>query len=232
MIPQHHLDDASVLSYSAGAMPEAMAVVATTHLEFCRHCREQLHDADVIGGLLMMQQQWPDKDIASGRLANLRTSILQQLEHEPGHTATHAADADNLDAADASVTDPDLLPAPLHTYFGKRYSELRWRWAGPGMYFIRSARATEGNLIMLKISPGRSLPVHSHGGSELTQILKGAYDDALGHFASGDMADLDSNTLHQPVTCPGVPCICVAALDAPLKFSGWFARKLQPLIGL
>jgi len=62
-------------------------------------------------------------------------------------------------------------------------------------------------------------------------ILQGAYDDLLGHFGPGDVADLDGETEHQPVTSPGVACICVAATDAPLKFSGWFARTLQPLFG-
>ena len=47
-----------------------------------------------------------------------------------------------------------------------------------------------------------------------------------------DVADLDPETEHQPVTSPGEPCICVAALDAPLRFPGWFARRLQPLFGV
>lgn len=230
MNPRHHLDGASVLSYSAGAMSEAMAVVAATHLEACCHCRVRLHDADAIGGLLMVQQQLPDKDSAIERSASLRAAMLQQLELDPGLPTAVASRPDDHDAALAA--DPDLLPTPLHAYFGTRYSGLRWRWAGPGIQLIRAAKTAGGNLILLKIGPGRSLPVHSHGGSELTQILGGAYDDALGHFAPGDMADLDGGTRHQPVTCPGVPCVCVAALDAPLVFSGWFARKLQPLIGL
>jgi len=87
-------------------------------------------------------------------------------------------------------------------------------------------------LIMLKIAPGKCLPMHSHGSSELTQLLRGAYDDSLGHFAPGDVADLDSQVEHQPVTTPGVACICVSALDAPLVFSGWFARKLQQVFKL
>ncbi|PZQ21005.1 MAG: transcriptional regulator, partial [Stenotrophomonas acidaminiphila] len=46
------------------------------------------------------------------------------------------------------------------------------------------------------------------------------------------VADLDSDVEHQPVTVPGTACICVSALDAPLRFPGWFARKLQPLFKL
>ena len=88
------------------------------------------------------------------------------------------------------------------------------------------------SLIMLKIAPGKCLPMHSHGRSELTQILRGSYNDALGLFAPGDVADLDEEVEHQPVTAPGVPCICVSALDAPLVFSGWLARKIQRFVKL
>ena len=125
-----------------------------------------------------------------------------------------------------------MLPRPLRPYFGSSWRALRWRWTAPGVHMIRAARPSGDTLVMLKIAPGKSIPVHSHGSVELTQVLKGAYDDALGHFGPGDMADLDSAIEHQPITSPGVPCVCVAALDAPLAFSGWMARKLQPLVRL
>ena len=88
-----------------------------------------------------------------------------------------------------------------------------------------------GDLMLLRIAPGSKLPLHSHRGNELTMILDGAYHDMLDHFGPGDVADLDGEIHHQPVTSPGVPCICVAATDAPLMFSGWVARTLQPLLG-
>ncbi|MDN5925162.1 MAG: ChrR family anti-sigma-E factor [Xanthomonadales bacterium] len=232
MIPVHHLDDATLLSYASGALPEAMVIVASTHLEVCSHCRNQLQDADTLGGLLLVQQQLPDNDAVAHRLHSLRAALTLQLEDELApDVALDAAAASST--TDVAVTpDPDWLPTPLHAYFGARYSELRWRWVGPGMHCIRASKVGDNHLILLKIAPGRSLPLHSHGGNEMTQILRGAYNDSLGHFAAGDMADLDASTIHQPVTCPGVACICVAALDAPLVFSGWFARKLQPLVGL
>jgi len=102
----------------------------------------------------------------------------------------------------------------------------------PGVHMIRAARGSGDTLILLRIAPGKSMPLHSHQGTELTQILRGAYDDVLGHFGPGDVADLDNEIEHRPVTAPGAPCICVAALDAPLRFPGWLARKLQPLVGL
>ena len=100
------------------------------------------------------------------------------------------------------------------------------------MHFIRTVGPSGGTLLMLRIGPGKRMPVHGHQGSELTQILRGAYDDALGHFSAGDIADLDAEVEHQPVTTPGTACICVAALDGPLRFPGWLARRLQPMYGI
>ena len=57
-------------------------------------------------------------------------------------------------------------------------------------------------------------------------------EELRGQFAPGDIADLDSGVEHQPVTVPGTACICVSALDAPLRFPGWLAQRLQPLFKL
>jgi putative transcriptional regulator len=226
MNPQHHLDPATLVSYAAGSLPEALAAVAATHLGLCPHCRAQLRDAENIGGQLL-EQQIPDP-VEAARLARMRLSMLDRLEDAPvpGPSPEPARHPEPV------ATDPDRLPEPLHPYFGSSYRALRWRWVAPGVRFLRAAGTQGATLVMLKIAPGKSMPVHSHGGSEITQILQGAYDDALGHFGTGDIADLDSDIEHQPVTSPGVPCICVAALDAPLRFPGWLARTMQPLVGL
>lgn len=225
MIPRHHLDPATLVSHAAGALSPEMAAVADTHLEACAHCRRQLADAEHVGGVLLSQQQPPLAE--PQRAERLREDMLARLGQPLAAPPMHAHDA-----GEAPRRSADALPRPLQPYFGKSWKALRWRWMAPGVHMIRAPRSSSDTLILLKIAPGKSMPVHSHGGSELTQILKGAYDDELGHFGPGDMADLDSDIEHQPVTSPGVPCICVAALDGPLRFRGWLARKLQPMVGL
>lgn len=219
--PRHHLDPATLLSHAAGALSPDLAVVVDTHLSGCAHCRAALARAEAVGGTLLEQQQ--PASAQTGRAAALREAMRQRLAQAPAAAAaaTPPAPASN---------DPDLLPAPLRPYFGTRYSGLKWRWMGPGLRYLRTTGPGGGTLLMLRIAPGRKLPVHGHHGSEITQILRGAYHDALGHFGPGDVADLDAETQHQPVTCPGEDCICVAALDAPLRYPGRVARLLQPLL--
>ena len=227
MNPQHHLNEATLIGFAAGALSPEMAAVAATHLQGCRHCRRLLADAENIGGALLGRQQAAHD--AAADLPGLRQDILARLEALP--PAQPAASFDAGQHADRA-NDPDRLPSPLQAYFGPSWSALRWRWAAPGLHMVRATGTSKDKLIMLKVAPGRAMPVHSHQGTELTQILQGSYNDALGHFGPGDAADLDNETLHQPVSSPGVPCICVAALDAPLRFPGWLARQLQPYVGL
>lgn len=223
MNPHHHLDASTVVSYAAGALAVEVATVAATHLETCAHCRARVDEAERVGGQLLEHRQ--PVGITADRLADLRDAMLQQLDAAAPVPATPSPRG-------APYEDDDRLPTPLHPYFGSSYRALKWRWMAPGVHCIRASGTKAGTLLLLKIGPGRSMPVHSHGGTELTQILRGAYHDALGQFAPGDVADLDSDIEHQPVTVPGAACICVSALDAPLRFRGWLARRLQPLFKL
>lgn len=223
MTPRHHLDEATVVSYATGALSPEMAAVAATHLELCHHCRAVLASAERVGGALLGQQKPRPVDVDRER--RLRDAMAERLDATPARGG-FVHDAPDLPA------DPDGLPKPLHAYFGRSWRALKWRWMGPGVEMIRAARTSGDTLILLRIGPGKGMPVHGHGSTELTHILRGAYEDELGHFSAGDVADLGPDVTHRPVTSPGGPCICVAALDAPLRFPGWFARAVQPLVGL
>jgi putative transcriptional regulator len=89
-----------------------------------------------------------------------------------------------------------------------------------------------GTARLLKIPAGRSMPEHSHNGTEMTLVLKGAFRDEDGVFARGDIEVADTNVSHQPVAEPGEDCICLVATDARLKFQGLLPRIAQPFLGI
>lgn len=218
MTPRHHLGEATLLSYAAGALPVALAIVAATHLSLCASCRRQLRLAERIGGGLMALQTGAPSP------AGARAAMLARLD-EPLPT-------DVVDAYEGlTVDDPQALPVPLHPYFGRSFDTLHWRWMAPGMHWIRAV-IDQSTLMLVRIAPGKGLPMHGHHGDELTCVLQGAYDDAFGHFAPGDLAELGSDDRHKPVMAAGGPCICVGALEGRLRYDSWFARALQPLFGL
>lgn len=55
MGPQHHPDDATLVSYAAGALSQVISLVTAAHLERCAECRARLRQAEAIGGVLMQQ---------------------------------------------------------------------------------------------------------------------------------------------------------------------------------
>ncbi len=82
---------------------------------------------------------------------------------------------------------------------------------------------------LLHIPAGQAMPDHGHRGMELTLVLQGAFSDGTGRYGRGDLDVETEKTQHTPVAEAGLPCICLSATDAPLRFTGFIPRMLQPL---
>jgi putative transcriptional regulator len=193
-----------------------MALLVACHLHWCPHCRERMHATDAVGGALL--EQLPPSHLQADAFEQL-LARLDEPEHE---LCTSVPEA---------YANPEL-PAPLAQLLDKPLDELPWKRIGYGVKQLDLHLDGPGAARLLRISPGVSVPHHTHGGNELTLILKGSYNDELGRFCQGDVADLDGEVSHQPLVDTDEECICLIATDAPLKFSGLVGRLVQPFIGL
>ena len=222
MTIKHHLDDATLMSLSAGTLGEALSAVAAAHVGVCNRCRARLREMDAIGGVLLANAE-------AEPMVNSATSLSQLTAKYPETAAL--ADSGLVRTDRAHTGD---LPAPLSWLVEKDIADIPWKWIGPGgaCHTIRLSGDARSNLRLLKVAPNKRLPRHGHRGAELTLIVSGAYRDKFGVFGPGDIADMDEDVEHQPVVEPGADCICVVAFEAPAKFKGPVARILQPLIGM
>jgi putative transcriptional regulator len=59
-------------------------------------------------------------------------------------------------------------------------------------------------------------------------VLQGAFRDESDRFGPGDVEVACEDMQHTPIAEDGPPCICLAATDAPLRFSGLLPRLAQP----
>jgi len=82
------------------------------------------------------------------------------------------------------------------------------------------------------IKAGGRIPDHGHRGSEMTLILQGGFSDANGSYHVGDFLYREADDTHAPTALQSEDCICVAVLDAPLKFTGWKHRWMNPFLRL
>jgi len=212
---QHHPDDATLMSYAAGSLPEALAAVVSAHVATCRHCQRELKLMERIGFACV--RTLPDEDLARAMPAAARLGALE-AEVDPATRLDRVAD----------------VPVPLRRLIGGQLDGIRWKVLGPGVWHhpLQLSPNSRGDLRLLKVAAGRAMPEHGHGGAELTLILKGAYTDRFGRFAAGDIADLDEDVEHQPIVEAGEDCICLVGSERKARFKGVMARLVQPLTGM
>ena len=213
----NHPDPANLVSYAAGTLHEALSAAVACHLAMCPDCARQLHLLEAVGGMLLRQAS------DAGRLTAPSVAY-------PGTPGTD----DGAGRPVARTPASERLPAPLYKRYGLRLETVSWRWLGPGVmtYRLPLSRATDGDLRLLKIQPGRRMPEHGHGGSEMTVVIEGAYSDATGVYRRGDIQDADGDLEHQPVVLDGEVCVCLVASEQPARFKGMVSRLLQPVIGM
>lgn len=215
MSTTHHATDETLLRYAAGTLAAGPAIVVEAHLADCPVCRARVKEFEALGGAVLEESE------PTPLSANSLAEALARIDAEEGGEPAAPAREDPPAEIDG-VRLPDSL----------RGCDIgRWRWIGPGMRMSRIGvpHDPDANLILLKVGPGRALPDHGHVGKEFTYIVSGSYTDSLGQFTPGDLAEVDEDVEHQPVVDPDGECICLAALEGRMRFSGFIGRMLQPI---
>ncbi len=210
---KHHLNDSLLIAYSAGQLPEAFGLVAATHLSLCDDCRARLGAHDAVGGAVL--EACVPVQMAPGSMECAIGRIVLDPPSVPRPTAAGRS-----------------VPAPLADYLGCDLASVKWRAVGMGVRQYVLPTAADASVRLLYIPAGVAVPDHGHRGMELTLVLQGAFRDQTDRFGPGDIEIADQNMLHTPVAEPGQPCICLAATDAPLRFSGLIPRLAQTLFRL
>ncbi len=211
---QHHLDAATLLSYSAGSLPEALAAVVAAHLGMCAHCAAAARHMDDIGAALFAK-------LAPASLS--QSAPVMELRRQEADTGV----AVELPSAGANSE----VPPTLARLIDGTLDAVPWRRLGLGVWHHR-LQCSDGDLRLLKVAAGRRMPEHGHGGCELTLMLRGNYADHTGIYRPGDVADLDANIEHMPIADAQVGCICLIASEKPAKFKNFIPRLVQPLTGM
>ncbi len=211
MTIRHHLSDQLLMAYAAGQLPEAFNLLVATHLSMCDDCRAQAASFDAVGGALIDRADAVAMDEGSLETALARIDGLAQA------------------TARAPARAAGILPAPLVDYVGGDLDRVKWRSIGMGVKqaILPTDRAASARL--LYIPAGRAVPDHGHRGLELTLVLQGAFSDSSDRFGRGDVEIADQDMQHTPTAEAGMDCICLAATDAPLRFTDFLPRLVQPL---
>ncbi|MGH1460946.1 MAG: ChrR family anti-sigma-E factor [Neptuniibacter sp.] len=217
---KHHLDEATLVSYTAGSMSQAMALVVACHISICPNCRDRVNQTEAIGGMLL--DNLDEVTVSEDALDQVLACLNDEPDIEVLSSHTHQSSAQ-----------PSHIPKPLQDCIGSSFENVEWKRLVPGVQYFDLPFKTErgGVSRLMRIAPGKSMLPHTHDGNELTLILQGSFSDEMGRFSKGDVADLDSDIEHQPLVDSNEECICLIATDAPLKFSTLLGKLVQPMTG-
>jgi putative transcriptional regulator len=212
--PSSGLPPELLLDYASGGAPEPVALAVATALELNPAHRDAYARLNALGGAMLDSLE----DQAAVHESDIE-ALLARLEHEVQLTD------DEPQQASAEV------PLALQPYVGRSFADLHWRSLTGGVEEHVIATNVRGwRTSLLRIAPGKAMPLHRHGGDELTLVLEGSYTDCNGYFGAGDLEVAGPEDEHRPVADAVTGCLCLAVLSAPLRLSGFVGWFVNPFL--
>jgi putative transcriptional regulator len=191
--------------------------VVAAHLNACPACRASLRLAEAVGGALIDEIE--PAELATDALAK----ALARLD-QPSPPPKAPTQAVRSSPADWIRVPSDVLVA----------AQRHRRWAAPGVWVanITGNPKAGPRSYLLGVAAGMAVPRHTHKGTELVCVLKGAFEDRGVIYGPGDFAESDEAVEHRPHVTLDSECVCLAAADSalvPRDLIGWL---FQPFVGI
>ena len=210
-----HPDLDLISEYSAGSLPLAQAACVSVHVSNCAHCQR-----------------------LAGQLADLGAALFEELEPQSVGDTTLNAVLARLDEEPPleyarQVESKGSTPAILQRLMSGDFSDLSWKSIGSALRisYLQTGDPSH-EFALYQIKAGGRIPEHTHRGSEMTLVLEGGFSDAEGSYHEGDFIFRRAGDVHAPTALQSEDCICLAVLDAPLKFTNWKYRWMNPFLKL
>ncbi len=211
---RHHLDDATLMSFAAGSLPEALSAVVAAHVAMCPRCAAEAKRMEQVGACLIDELR-PEPVARPTPVEAWRRASVPEKKDSPRSACAAARDG-------------------VRAVIGSDLDALPWKRLALGVWHLPLALSpgAGGGLRLLKVAPGHAIPEHGHGAAELTLVLRGAYTDETGRYGAGDVADVDEEIEHCPVADRETGCICLLASEKPARFKGVLPRLVQTFTGI
>jgi putative transcriptional regulator len=226
---RNHPGDELLSSFSAGSLPLGQALCVSTHVEFCTNCGQKLQRLNQVGGELMLQLSPATVPY------DLKNAVLNKIDEQPESLEYDERDMfysrEGSASSGSSGSGNSSVPKCLQQFVKSNYQNMVWKRVAKSIHNIELFRDDESAKVeMLKIRHGGSATTHSHLGDEYTVVLEGSFSDEDGLYQQGDFLVRNSSDVHTPVVTLDRDCICLAVSEAPLQFTGFFKRLLNPFI--
>ena len=115
---------------------------------------------------------------------------------------------------------------PLTMAFGP-IKDIKWKQIYKGFNEFTPDFNDKDELKLIKMDPGVSVPLHSHGGKEYILVLEGSFCDEFGEYSKGDIQINDQKIKHTPIASKKEGCVCLSITEKDVIFYGKFGSFLN-----
>ena len=127
-----------------------------------------------------------------------------------------------------NLNDEKTLPVkdPITSFFGD-LKLINWKQVYKVFIEHTSSIDDKDELKLIKMDPGVSVPLHSHGGKEYILVLEGSFCDEYGEYSKGDIQVNDQKIKHTPVASKETGCVCLSITEKDVIFFGKYGSFLN-----
>ena len=97
-------------------------------------------------------------------------------------------------------------------------NKINWKQVYKGFKEFSLNIEDNDEIKLIKMDPGISVPLHSHGGKEYILVLEGSFCDEFGKYNKGDIQINDQQVKHTPIACEDDGCICLSITEKDVYF--------------
>ena len=115
---------------------------------------------------------------------------------------------------------------PITSFFGD-LNNLNWKQVYKGFKEFTASIEDKDELKLIKMDPGVSVPLHSHGGKEYILVLEGSFRDEYGEYSKGDIQINDQQIKHTPIASKDTGCVCLSITEKDVIFFGKYGSFLN-----
>jgi putative transcriptional regulator len=224
---RHPVPDELLLDYTVGSTGPGKSLLVATHLAMCESSQERYVMLQEVGGALL-------ESLDGCRLERISVdAVLARADAVAGDdpSTTPAAAKTKLPVPSGPLggkLEGIELPSPLLPLAHQVQGASAWRRLGAGVEAaVLPASTAQAKVQLLRAKPGVRIVEHTHLGEELVLILKGAFWDDGEYYGPGDVAVMDSATIHAPVIDDACECLCLAVTEGPIRFVGRYGWLLN-----
>ncbi len=210
---KHHPDVNLLVEYVSGNLSPAKAACIAAHNSYCGICRKTTFQLEALGAEL-----FKDLEAHPAEKSTL-DEVLAQIEDTPPKRM------------EPVNSNRKSFPLVLEKLMREEFEDLEWRKVSSSLSVSQLYTGDSSHECALyQIGAGGKIPEHDHKGSEMTVVISGGFSDRQGVYHKGDFICREKDQIHAPTALESEDCICLAVSDAPLRFTDWRYRWIQPFL--